>query len=236
MNTTNRDLDRLGLEVPDEIVARLRDYLHRLLEANKQFNLTAVRDPDQAWGRHIVDSLTLLPGLIDLPDNAKLADVGCGGGLPGIPLAIALPHVDVTLVESTGKKARFCKQCADDMPLDNVVVVNDRAEHVGQNRDHRQRYDVVVCRALGPMRELLEYTLPLIKVGGALLAMKGPSVEKELPDIGDALDVLGGGEVEVIDAYPEDFDNQSVIVRVVKDRPTPKLYPRVPGAARQTPL
>jgi len=117
-----------------------------------------------------------------------------------------------------------------------VAVIQDRAENVGQNPTHRQRYDIAVCRALGPMNVLAEYTLPLVKVGGRLLAMKGPSVEQELEAATDALATLGGGDLAVINAYPDSFEQDTVIVSVVKERPTPGNYPRLPGVPKQSPL
>ncbi len=223
------DLTKLGIEIPEPMLAALADYLDMLLETNQRMNLTGIRDRDAAWRRHIVDSLTLLAFLADVPEDAKLLDVGSGGGLPGVVLTITRPDVNVSMLEATGKKAvflrKFCKN-----------VIRDRAEAAGQDDAHRGQYDVVTCRAVGPMRELLEYTLPFLRVGGMLLAMKGPSVEEELRDAGDALATLGGGAIEVIDAYPEGFELNTVIVRVMKQEPTPKTYPRLPGVPRQTPL
>jgi len=229
-------LERLGMEIPPILLERLAHYLDFLLEANKRFNLTGIRDRDEAWRRHIIDSLTILPGLDDLPEGAAVVDVGSGGGLPGVPIAIARPDLRMTLLESTGKKAQFLRQCIEGIALERTIVLNDRAEHVGQNRQFRQQFDGVICRALGPMNELLEYTLPLAKVGGRLLVMKGPSVQEELTHAGDALDILGAGAVNIIEAYPEGFDIHTVIVVIAKDRPTPKPYPRLPGVPRQSPL
>lgn len=230
------DLQALGMEVPAELLERLARYLTMLLEANRQFNLTAIREPDAAWRRHIIDSLTILPGLEELAEGGTVIDVGSGGGLPGIPIAICRPDLQVTLLEATGKKVRFLRSCIDELPLPNTRVLQGRAETLGQDSTHRQRYDVAVCRAVGPMAELLEYTLPLVKVGGWLLAMKGPSVEEELAVASDALDVLGGGALHVFDAYPPEFEYRTVVVRVSKERPTPRSYPRLPGMPRQAPI
>jgi len=231
-------LERMGGEqwINDHAAAQLSAYLDLLLEANKKFNLTAVRDRDQAWQKLIVDSLTLLPGLEDLPDGAKLIDVGSGGGVPGIPVAVALPNLRVTLLEVTGKKARFLEDCVSKLELASVRVVQERAETLGQYPAHRQAYDVAVCRAVGPMSRILEYMLPLVRVGGRVLAMKGPKLEQELDQAGDALAILGGGEVQVFDAYPDGFDQETVIVQVIKDRPTPGEYPRPPGVPKLSPL
>ena len=229
-------LARLDVRVDEKARAQLARFLDLLLEANQRVNLTGIRDPDQAWLRHIIDSLTLLPFIEALPADAQVIDVGSGGGLPGVPIAITRGDLRVAMLEATGKKADCLKQFVLALGLSNTTVLNGRAEQFGQNRAHRQRYDVVVCRAIGPMRELLEYTLAFARVGGAVLAMKGPSVVDELAGAGDALALLGAGEVQVYDAYPEDFDNQSVIVRIEKETSTSKQYPRVPGLAHKSPL
>lgn len=227
------DLARLGLTLTEAELGALEQYLDLLLDENQRVNLTGIRDREEAWRRHIIDSLTLYPGLADLPN---VVDVGSGGGMPGLILAATMPHHRFTLIEATGKKARFIERAASSLGLSNVRVIADRAETVGGQPAHRQHYDAAICRAVGPMRELLEYTLPLVKVGGVVLAMKGPRVEAELQDAGDALQTLGGGDVQVVDAYPDGFDVSTVIVIVVKDQPTPKLYPRRPGVPRQEPL
>jgi 16S rRNA (guanine527-N7)-methyltransferase len=238
----HRDLDALGFEMPTEVLEKLEAYLEWVLDANRTTNLTAIRHREQAWSRLIVDSLTPLPGLPpDVPESEvyKLIDIGTGAGLPGVPLAIARPDVAVTLVEATGKKTAFLDLVVEALALDNVTVVQARIEDVGQNRgDSRGRalYDVAVSRAVGPLPVVLEYSLPLLKVGGRVLAMKGPKAESELAASGDALTKLGGGDVAVIDAYPESFDNELVIVSVIKDAPTPKDYPRLPGLPKKQPL
>ena len=230
------DLRRLDLPLDDATLNRLDAFLTLLLEANERMNLTAVRDVDMAWSRMIVDSLTALPGLDELSDESCVIDVGTGGGLPGIPLAIARPDVRFTLLESTGKKCAFLEGVAEALGLANVSVLKARAEDAGRDASHRQHYDVAICRAVGPMPVVLELCLPLVKVGGRLLAMKGPKAEQELDASGDALAKLGAGDVAVIDAYPEGFENDLVIVSVFKDSPTPKAYPRIAGLPKKQPL
>ena len=230
------DLRALGIELPSPILDRLAVYLDLLLEATTKFNLTAVRDRDTAWRRHIIDSLTLLPGLEALGKNATVIDVGSGGGLPGAPIAVARRDLQVTLLEATGKKARFLQQCISELPLPNARVIQQRAENLGRDPAHRQQYDVALCRAIGPMNVLAEFALPLVKVGGRVLAMKGPRVEQELDQAADALTILGAGDLAVIDAYPDGFDEKTVIISIVKDRSTPKDYPRRPGIPKQSPL
>jgi 16S rRNA (guanine527-N7)-methyltransferase len=229
-------LARLHVEASAQELAQLSRYLDLLLETNQQFNLTAVRDRDEAWRRHVIDSLTLLPHLADLPKGAKVIDVGSGGGLPGIPLAVTQPQLFITLLEATGKKARFLERCISELGLPQTRVVPARAESAGQEHEHRQRYDLAVCRALGPMREVLEYLLPLVRIGGSALAMKGPTVAAELEQAGNAMTILGAGELEITPAYPDEFAMDAVIVSVAKAQATPRAYPRLPGTPRHQPL
>ena len=234
------DLAALQIELTPEQLAQLAEYLAQVLEGNQRMNLTAIRDPDAAWRRLIVDSLSVLPGIDDVEPVSggavRVIDIGSGAGLPGVPIAIARPDVSVTMLESTGKKAQFIADCIEALGLENAQVIPDRAETAGQDPEYRGQYDVAVSRAVGVMSLVLEYSLPLVREGGRVLAMKGPRAEQELDASGDAMDKLGGGELAVIDAYPDSFGNDLVIVSIIKDRPTPDAYPRLPGVPKKLPL
>ena len=222
----------VGLQLSPDEMAQLGRYLKQLLDTNQQFNLTAIRDADTAWQRHVLESLSLLPHLEGV---GSVVDVGSGGGAPGLPLAIAMPECQITLIEATGKKARFLTDTAEALALTNVTVLADRAETLGQQSAHRERFDTAVARAVGPMRVLLELTLPLVRVGGRMLALKGEAVEEELRDAGDALMTLGGGDVELYEAL-SGLSDLAVIVAVTKTDATPADYPRRPGLPKQEPL
>jgi 16S rRNA (guanine527-N7)-methyltransferase len=168
-----------------------------LLKANEALNLTAITDPQEAWTRHILDSLTLLPLLAELPEGAKVIDVGSGGGLPGLPLAIVMPHLSFTLLEATGKKIEFLRAAAAGLGLSNVSVIQDRAEQMGQDRGernatgreggHREAYDAVTARAVGRLAVLAELTVPLAKAeGGLVLLIKGQKADEELTEAAEA--------------------------------------------------
>ncbi|WP_428389465.1 16S rRNA (guanine(527)-N(7))-methyltransferase RsmG [Mucisphaera sp.] len=231
------DAVRLGFEIEEETWKRLGRYLGLLLATNQTMNLTAIREPEAAWSRLILDSLTVLPAFESLPEEqARVLDVGTGGGLPGMPLAIARPDLSFTLVDSTQKKIGFLNEVADRLGLTRVKAVAGRAETLGHQSGYRQQFDLVVSRAVGPLPVLLEFTLPFVRVGGWCVAMKGPKAEQELADSGDALAALGGGEVQVVEAYPESFENDLVLVLIQKDRATPKTYPREPGLPKRSPL
>lgn len=217
-----------------DILYRMDAFLGRLLDANRQINLTAVRDREEAWHRHIVDSLTVLRFLEAGPQ--RLVDVGSGGGVPGIPLAIAKPDLEVMLVEATSKKAGFLSDICREMGRDRCKVLAERAERVGHLSPHREGYDVAVCRAVGPLREIAEYLLPLVRVGGVAVAFKGPSIEAEIDLARDAVSKLGGGSIRIEPAYPPHVNNRSTLVFIKKRRETPRLYPRAPGTPKRASL
>lgn len=231
----HQDLAALGLTLDPAVLERLAAYLDLLLEANKSFNLTAVRELDPAWRRLIIDSLTPLP-VLDLAPGMRAIDIGTGAGLPGLPLAIARPDVQFSLVDSTGKKVNFLHSVIEALQLDNVQLYADRIENLGQQAAHREGYDLATSRAVGPMNMVLEYSLPLLRLGGVMLAMKGPKVVDELEASSDAMLKLGAGDLDLLPAYPESFENELVLVRVLKEESTPRMYPRPPGTPKKEPL
>lgn len=221
----------LGVVFDPGDVERLGLHLALLLEANTRFNLTAITDPAEAWRKHTLDSLTLLPLLGDLPAGARVADVGSGGGSPGLPLAITLPHLRFTLIESTGKKAAFLGDAVRALGLTNVEVVNDRAETVGQDRErHRERYDVVIARALGPLAVAAELTTPLARPGGRILLIKGGRAEEESEQSRPALHRLRAVCAGIIPTPT------GRVVVLEKRGTTPNAYPRRPGEPKRAPL
>lgn len=226
----------LHVRLSDDQWRQLSVYVHLLDEANHRMNLTAIRDPEQVWVRHILDSLTVVDFLEEVAAGTMAVDVGSGGGLPGIPLAIVRPDLKWLLIEATGKKAAFLETVCRTLGMERVRVLARRAEDVAHDRQYRGKAGIVVCRAVGVMRQLLEYTLPLLEIGGRLLAMKGPRAQAELEESGDALQLLGAGEVEVFDAWPEGSEWNTVIACVHQASLTPRAYPRHSGAAKSHPL
>jgi 16S rRNA (guanine527-N7)-methyltransferase len=220
----------LGIEFDAGDVEQLGLYLAHLLETNKQFNLTRITDVADAWMRHIYDSLTLMPILASF-GAASLCDVGSGGGTPGLPLAIVLPDMQVTLVESTGKKATFCEETAAALGLANVSVIAERAETLGQqHRVHRETFDAVCARALGRINVAAELTAPLARVGGLVLLIKGEQADAEVAEAERALEKLGLAHSETLDTPT------GRVVVLEKERKTPRLYPRRPGEPKRAPL
>jgi len=234
-------IEQLGIAFEPGELDLLARYLGFLASANTRFNLTAVSDGPAMWMRHILDSATLLPVIasaefdehrkpLDI-EPLQLLDVGSGGGLPGFPLAIALPDVRVTLLEATGKKVRFLEKVVEVLGLRNVRVVHARAEDAARDREqHRERYDIVTSRALGPLATLVELTVPFARVGGLALCIKGERAESEVIEAKAALHALHAHALELLRTPT------GTIVPIQKMRATPKLYPRRPGEPKRTPL
>ena len=231
------DAEQLGLAFDPGDLERLGRFLDLLYEANSRMNLTAIRDPAEAWSRHILDSLTLVPWLHAAVDAAaeagrtpRVIDVGSGGGLPGLVLACVSPGTSITLVESTGKKARFLEETAAALGLDRVRVLAERAEVVGRDPDHREAHDLVTSRAVGPLNVLAEYLVPLARPDGVVTAIKGARAEEEIAEAKQAIYRL---HAEVVEVHPTPTGR---IVVLAKKRPVPKAYPRAVGEPKRRPL
>jgi 16S rRNA (guanine527-N7)-methyltransferase len=228
----NQIAARANQPLADAQHAQLARYLDLLLAANARMNLTRITDRAAAEVQHVGDALTLLPYL---PAGAfRLVDVGSGGGVPGIPLAIARPDATVMLVESTKKKAAFLRETAAALNLGNVSVSEWRAEDVGQSNS-RETFDVATARAVATLDWLAEWCLPLVKRRGKLLAMKGARVAEELPAARKAIKILGGGEPVV---HPVELPGSEhrVIVEIPKVGTTSDRFPRPATQAKGKPL
>lgn len=237
--TTENSIKEFREKFGEQAAEKLLAYMDRILEINEHINLTAVRDRDEAVQKHLVDSLVC----VDLPEymEAKsVLDMGTGGGFPGVPLAIVSEGKDFTLVDSLLKRLKIIDGLAEELEISNVKTVHARAEDIGQSAEARENYDVVVSRAVASLDVLAEWCLPLVKVGGYMIAYKGENVSRETSEAGKAIELLGG-KIERIDridegqAASEEISGHALVV-IKKIKNTPKKYPRKAGEARKAPI
>lgn len=226
---------QLGLHLTRSQLSALTLYERELIDWNTRFNLTAIRDPQEIHVKHFLDSLTCLMALRETPFD-RLIDVGTGAGFPGIPIKIIYPKMQLTLVESVGKKAEFCRHVVNILDLKRVEVVQDRAENLGQNPSYREQYDWAVARAVAILPVLAEYLLPLVRVGGNMLAMKGESGPAEAHSAERALRVLGGHLRQLLPVALPGVAEERYLVVIDKVAATPKGYPRNVGVPARRPL
>ncbi|MEM1423255.1 MAG: 16S rRNA (guanine(527)-N(7))-methyltransferase RsmG [Planctomycetota bacterium] len=229
-----------GLSFSDDETERYGLFLAHMLDVNTRMNLTGITDPGEAWIRHVFDALTIVPVLADLPDGSRVIDVGSGGGVPGLVLAIAMPNLRFTLLDATAKKCSYLEQLAAWMRLANVRVLCGRAEALGQDRGqktgdgregaHRSAYDCVTARAVGALNVLLELTTPFAKPGGLCVYVKGAKADDELADAKAALHALHCAHAGTVETPT------GRLVVVEKLRETPRAYPRRDGEPKRDPI
>jgi 16S rRNA (guanine527-N7)-methyltransferase len=239
MDSLREDAAAFGVSLTDAHDAAFAQYAEALAAWNAHTNLTAITAPADVRVRHFLDSLSLAPWLHTdgaVPAGLRVADVGTGAGFPGLPLKIAYPQIALTLIEATGKKTRFLEHTVGLLGLAGVHVVHARAEEAGHMPALRAAFDVVTARAVARLPVLLEYLLPLARVGGLCIALKGHTAFAEAESSTRALHMLGGEQVAIDPVALPGVEEPHYLVVVRKTAPTPPLYPRTPGTPSQKPL
>lgn len=224
-----------GLELDETALSRLETYHDMLLDWNTRMDLTSV-SADRMAARHFLDSLLPLKASGLIPEEGRLIDVGTGAGFPGLPLAIARPSLQVTLLEAQGKRCQFLQAVCQALGLENVTIINDRAENLGRTDGHREGYDRAVARAVAALPVLAEYLLPFVRVGGMALCWKGPAVAGEQADGAAAAARLGGRLLPLVDMEGSGEETGHVIAPMEKTEKTLPLYPRKNGMPAKRPL
>ncbi len=224
-----------GIRLSANQAAALTVYEQELLEWNGKFNLTAIRDTQGIRTKHFLDSISCALAWKEHPPRS-LVDVGTGAGFPGLVLKILYPGMKLTLVESVGKKAAFCQHMVEKLALNEVTVLSLRAEEAGQNPAQREKYDWAVARAVANLPVLAELLLPLVRVGGAMLAQKGESAPAEAQSAEKALTLLGGSLRQLIPVALPGVAEERTLVVVDKVAATPPSYPRRAGLPAKKPL
>ncbi|MBS9335625.1 16S rRNA (guanine(527)-N(7))-methyltransferase RsmG [Fructobacillus papyrifericola] len=229
-------LAEAGLSLSDKQLNQFETYFNELVLANQSFNLTAITEKEEVYLKHFFDSLTLALKVPNLREGkASLIDVGSGAGFPALPLKIALPNLQVTMVDSLNKRVNFLKEMVTKLGLDGVTVLHGRAEGLGQDQKMRESFDYATARAVARTQVLAEYTLPFVKIGGQFLVMKGSAGQDEMKAGQKALLTLGGQMVSE-DSFTLPNGDPRVIQVVDKVQKTPKKYPRQAGTPTKKPL
>ena len=232
MNKLNDITRQFGLELSERQLQQFSKYYDILVEWNSFMNLTAITDRDDVIIKHFADSL-LLYKYKDLHNNLNVLDVGTGAGFPGIPLKIAFPELNVTLMDSLNKRLNFLNEVIKELELENVETVHARAEDGGRNPVYREKYDLVVSRAVANLATLSEWCLPFVKVGGYFITYKSNALNDEMADGKKAIRILGGQVENIFNTNIPETDNQRSFVFVKKIAETDKKYPRKPGASKK---
>ncbi len=227
------DAENLGISLTEEQISLFEKLSELLVEQNKTMNLTAITDPDGIAVKHFADSVSVLSAY-DFANGAKVLDVGTGAGFPSIPLLIARPDLDMTMIDSTAKKLKYVASTVDSLGL-TAEVLHTRAEEAGQNKAYREKFDIVCSRAVAALNVLCEYCLPFVKVGGVFLAMKGAKAQEEIDGAKAAIKLLGG---EIIDekSFTLSDGGERTIVVIKKISHVPPKYPRVSAQIAKKPL
>ena len=232
MNRLNIITQQFGLELSDEQIQQFSKYYDMLIEWNKVMNLTAITDKEEVIIKHFADSL-LLSKYKNLHDDLCVIDVGTGAGFPGIPLKIAFPELKVTLMDSLNKRLKFLDNVISELNLENITTVHSRAEDGGRCVEYREKYDLVVSRAVANLATLSEWCIPFVKPGGYFISYKSNALSEEIRDGKKAIRILGGQVENIFTTTIPDSDNQRSFVFINKMTNTEKKYPRKASAAKK---
>ena len=235
LNPLKKTLEAMNIENSQELIEKFRIYMEGVLEWNEKVNLTTITDLDEFVIKHFVDSI-ICANYPEYINAAKIIDVGTGAGFPGIPLSIISPEKEFILMDSLNKRLKIIDELCQRADIKNVVTLHARAEELAKNKAHRERYDLCVSRAVANMAVLAEYCLPFIKVGGFLMAYKGPEAENEVREAEHALSLLGGRAEEIRNGNLKEFGIDHKVVVIKKVSNTPSKYPRKPGTPTKEPL
>lgn len=222
----------MQVNLTEEMLEQFMTYKEMLLEYNKNINLTSIVDPKEIMLKHFADCLSIMP-YCNFTDTTKIIDVGTGAGFPAVPVKIACPNIHVTLLDSLNKRINFLEDLIQELDLDNVTCIHGRAEDIGKNPELRETFDYAVARAVAQLAVLAEYTLPFVKIGGKLIALKARDAENEIADSEEMLATLGGKVVDVIDVVIPFTDLEHKLVIVEKISTTPDKFPRKPNQIKK---
>lgn len=229
----NDKLNKLNINANENQINSFYEYMTLLLDWNEKINLTAITDPNEIIQKHFVDSLTILKYI---EEKTRIVDVGTGAGFPGIPMKIIREDVNILLLDSLNKRINFLNEIIEKLNLKKINTVHSRVEEFGRNKKYREQFDIATSRAVANLSVLAEYMLPLVKLNGKCICMKGSEIKEELESAKKAIKELGG-EIEAVEEFelPEsDIKRSLIIIRKIKN--TPSKYPRKPGTPSKEPI
>jgi len=229
--------EKLGLKLGERELGLFQTYYEELIDWNQRMNLTAIIEYDKVQINHFLDSLTVVSAWKPSTNrpNGKVIDIGTGAGVPGIPLKIVYPQIKLSLMDSTNKKITFLNHLKQKLGLDDIEIINGRAEELG-HQIYRESYDLVLARGLAPMPPLAELTIPFCKIGGKFVAYKKGDIKEEMNLAKRAISTMGGKLIDIKPVLMTEFPDNRVLVIIEKIAPTPEQYPRGSGLPVKRPL
>ena len=225
--------NNLNIDISDNQLDKFYQYMNLLLEWNEKINLTAITEYKEIILKHFIDSLTISK-YID--KDSYIVDVGTGAGFPGIPLKIIRDDIKIILVDSLNKRIKFLDEVIDKLHLQNIKTVHARAEEFGRNKEYREKFDVATSRAVANLSTLSEYMMPLVKVGGKSICMKGKDIKQEIKDASNAIKILGGEISNIEEFQLTNNDINRSVISILKVKNTPSKYPRKAGTPSKEPI
>lgn len=228
-------LKEQGISLSSKQLEQFEIYFKLLIEWNEKMNLTAITDREEVYLKHFYDSISAA-FYFDFTKHLSIVDVGAGAGFPSIPLKICYPHLKITIVDSLNKRITFLQQLVDSLGFKDISLHHDRAETFAHKREHREVYDLATARAVARLNVLTELCLPLVKIEGTFLAMKGSKGEEETKEANKSIHLLGGELEEHASFYLPEYEAERHIIRIIKKKNSPKQYPRKPGLPNKQPI
>ncbi len=235
MEQFKKDLLELDIRIDEKQMNQFIRYYELLVEWNSFMNLTAITDFDEVLKKHFIDSLSIIKAF-DMSQNIKLIDIGTGAGFPGIPLKIAFPHLEITLLDSLNKRVKFLDEVIHQLSLENINAIHGRAEDSAKDDRYRENYDICASRAVANLSTLSEYCLPFVKEDGRFISYKSEKLNEEINEAANAISILGGEVEDQIDFTLPDSDIYRNLLIIKKVKETPHKFPRKAGLPAKEPI